>query len=284
MYYFRMCALCTGKVPLGKCTSADPYAGFEGAFRCLLEAGDIAFLKHTTVHEMIRSKQFRSVEASRFELLCKDGSRRPVEEYRTCNWGSVPTHAIVTSSARTAEERRKYQKFLEKAVEMYSPRGKSGLWNSSTNSYQARPNDPISVGRNDYYGRSSQYDLRFNDGTLNRTKYDEFGRPISSTPGYGRLDSGFSTEPPYVYDNLTQPYEKFDLFESHRYGKNLNLMFQDAARRFVSIKDEDQSYSGYLKGALEQILGVRHCPINRMTMCVTSDAEMEKCVKMRVSF
>lgn len=54
----KLCSLCIGKVPGGKCTPTDPYAGFEGAFRCLLEAGDIAFLKHTTVNEMIESKQF----------------------------------------------------------------------------------------------------------------------------------------------------------------------------------------------------------------------------------
>lgn len=54
----KLCALCIGKIPGGKCTPKDPYAGFEGAFRCLLEAGDVAFLKHTTVQEMVASKQF----------------------------------------------------------------------------------------------------------------------------------------------------------------------------------------------------------------------------------
>lgn len=29
-------------------------------------------------------------------------------------------------------------------------------------------------------------------------------------------------------------------------------------------------------------MGVRDCPVNRMTLCVTSDAEKNKCVKMRV--
>jgi melanoma-associated antigen p97 len=48
----KLCSLCTGVIPGGRCTSADPYAGFEGAFRCLVEAGEIAFLKHTTVQEM----------------------------------------------------------------------------------------------------------------------------------------------------------------------------------------------------------------------------------------
>lgn len=39
-------------MPTGKCSNADPYAGYEGAFRCLVEAGDIAFLVHNVVQEM----------------------------------------------------------------------------------------------------------------------------------------------------------------------------------------------------------------------------------------
>lgn len=31
------------------------------------------------------------------------------------------------------------------------------------------------------------------------------------------------------------------------------------------------------------IHGIRECPVGRMTLCVTSDVEMEKCVKMKVS-
>lgn len=48
----HLCSLCIGKVPGEKCTYQDPYAGYEGAFRCLVEAGEIAFLVHTTIHEM----------------------------------------------------------------------------------------------------------------------------------------------------------------------------------------------------------------------------------------
>lgn len=48
----QLCRLCVGKVPGGKCTNADPYSGYEGAFRCLVEAGEIAFLVHSTVQEM----------------------------------------------------------------------------------------------------------------------------------------------------------------------------------------------------------------------------------------
>jgi hypothetical protein len=52
----KLCKLCIGKIPGDWCSSADPYFGFEGAFRCLVEAGEIAFLKHTTVEEMTSNR------------------------------------------------------------------------------------------------------------------------------------------------------------------------------------------------------------------------------------
>lgn len=54
----KLCQLCIGRVPGGKCTDSDPYAGYEGAFRCLLEAGDVAFLKHSTVEELTSGPEF----------------------------------------------------------------------------------------------------------------------------------------------------------------------------------------------------------------------------------
>lgn len=56
----RLCQLCIGKIPGGKCTNADPYSGYEGAFRCLVEAGEIAFLVHTTVAEMTSARSNNS--------------------------------------------------------------------------------------------------------------------------------------------------------------------------------------------------------------------------------
>jgi len=44
--------------------------------------------------------------------LCRDGTRRPVDEYRNCNWGQVPSHAVVTTSAQSIDRRRAFQKFL----------------------------------------------------------------------------------------------------------------------------------------------------------------------------
>lgn len=42
-----------------------------------------------------------------FELICRDGTRRPVKESEECNWGRVPADAIVTSSAASVEQRKR---------------------------------------------------------------------------------------------------------------------------------------------------------------------------------
>lgn len=54
-----------------------------------------------------------SLSENDFELLCKDGSRRPVNEYLNCNWGKVTSDAIVSSSAKSSNVRKKYQAFLQ---------------------------------------------------------------------------------------------------------------------------------------------------------------------------
>lgn len=39
------------------------------------------------------------------ELLCVDGSRRPISEFKYCNWGPVPTDAIMITSAKSSSAR-----------------------------------------------------------------------------------------------------------------------------------------------------------------------------------
>lgn len=41
-------------------------------------------------------------------------------------------------------------------------------------------------------------------------------------------------------------------------------------------------YTGYLGKSLDPILEMRRCSVNKMTLCITSDPEMEKCIKMKV--
>lgn len=215
-----------------------------------------------------------SVDTDRFELLCKDGSRRPISEYRQCNWGLVPSHALVTSSARSQEERKHYQQFIAKAVNLYS-------------------NKPITTNLTS--DRSYEGFNRFD--TKNEDKYYDQSylqsQNANNDPYFNRYDTGRQFGFPGTFTTERQGnqqlnetgdlYEKFDLFESARYGGRLNLLVQDSARNLVPIKENDQSFTGYLGQSLAQIFEVRQCPVNRMTLCVTSDPEHEKCVKMRVS-
>lgn len=212
----KLCHLCVGKVPGGWCTPTDPYVGFDGAFKCLMEAGDIAFLIHTSVKDMINSKNFKGLGVDEFELLCKDGKRMAVDDYLQCNWGTVPTNAIVTSSARSLEQRKQYQRFLTKAVSLYSI--SSNIRNTSLNNDQDR-------NRGFYSGQD-----RFNNNNNRFTttsRYDRFST-TTTTNRYDRtsgrnFEFGSSTERTF---NDSQPFENFDMFESERYEGRLNLMFQ----------------------------------------------------------
>lgn len=151
----------------------------------------------------------------RFELLCRDGRRVPVSEFRQCNWGIIPSDAIVTSSARNALERKKYQKFLKKIVELYSDGFKDdsqtqGLTGNRGNNYNNDNN----------YGRNNPYDNNYNSNP-----YDPYNRNRFSNNGRSdRLDSSFTTERTEIFNDSIQ-YETFRIFESERYGKT-NLLFQ----------------------------------------------------------
>ncbi len=86
----KFCELCGSDTPGVRCTNRDPYAEYSGAFMCLKEKGDIAFLNEKTV--------FRNAEnPDDFELLCPveddpNGAleRRPVLDYEKCSWGVAP--------------------------------------------------------------------------------------------------------------------------------------------------------------------------------------------------
>lgn len=173
-----------------------------------MEAGDVAFLKHTTVREMIESKHFKGVSADQFQLLCKNGQRMPVTEYLQCNWGLVPSNAIVTSSARTTEERRQYQKFLQAAMKNYSNK-KSSNSTFSVNSYD------LSNTKNRF-----QTD-RFNPN--DRWNSDRSSGERSTTSNRNPFGILSTTENPLNNDTLI---ENFEIFDSSRYGTRLNLMFQ----------------------------------------------------------
>lgn len=70
-----------------------------------------------------------------------------------------------------------------------------------------------------------------------------------------------------------------------------NLLFSDTARGFRSVLPTEMSYKSFLgrpygpseEAPMKAIEGVRECPVGDMTLCVTSEAELAKCVRMRTA-
>jgi len=154
-----------------------------------------------------------------FELLCRDGRRAPINDYRQCNWGQVPADAIVTSSARSFGDRKQYQQFLKRIAELYS---------DGTRDEQGRQGGQGFNNRNNFNdqgqsGPYNQYDN--NDPYRTQNQYDQYRNE--------RLDSSFSSERnPQDGTNTSILYEKFRIFESKRYGKP-NLLFQVCGSFFL---------------------------------------------------
>ncbi|KAM4771184.1 serotransferrin [Rhinophrynus dorsalis] len=106
----NLCKLCIGdpKNPMDKtkcsANNKEAYYGYAGAFRCLVEAGDVCFVKHTTVFENTDGKNTedwaKNLKSDDFELLCPDGTRAPVSDYMRCHLAEVPPHAVVTLPER----------------------------------------------------------------------------------------------------------------------------------------------------------------------------------------
>ncbi|XP_045634665.1 lactotransferrin [Ursus americanus] len=99
-----LCALCVGdEKGENKCVpnNSERYFGYTGAFRCLAErAGDVAFVKDVTVLQNTNGGNpeawARDLRLEDFELLCLDGTRKPVTEAQSCHLAVAPNHAVVS--------------------------------------------------------------------------------------------------------------------------------------------------------------------------------------------
>uniref|UniRef100_A0A8C8XRR8 Transferrin-like domain-containing protein n=1 Tax=Panthera leo TaxID=9689 RepID=A0A8C8XRR8_PANLE len=108
-----LCALCSGgNDPAHTCApnNHEGYYGSSGAFRCLVEKGDVAFVKDHTVFQNTDGKNTeawaKDLKHEDFELLCLDGTRKPVTEAQSCHLARVPNHAVVSRKDKADFVRR----------------------------------------------------------------------------------------------------------------------------------------------------------------------------------
>jgi len=153
----------TGKNPLNLCEicsaggqdrclpdSRELYYGDSGAFRCMLENGDVAFARHTTVHDNTDGRNpvdwARNRRSDDYELLCPDGTRVDTYSWKNCNLGKIPGNVVVTAGFKSQAQRNEIWRLLRYAQEYFS---------SDSNTVFAMFASP--------YGRS---DLMFSDSAV----------------------------------------------------------------------------------------------------------------------
>jgi len=106
-----VCQNCKG-IGDNYCTGMDPYSGYEGAFFCMSSGdGDVAFVRDSTIYQAIAHTN-SSIRPEDFELLCKDGKRVPVDQASTCNWGTIPSHVVMTSAIHDITLRDDYKMMM----------------------------------------------------------------------------------------------------------------------------------------------------------------------------
>uniref|UniRef100_A0A8C0PF65 Lactotransferrin n=1 Tax=Canis lupus familiaris TaxID=9615 RepID=A0A8C0PF65_CANLF len=113
--YPNLCRLCAGtEQNKCACSSQEPYFGYSGAFKCLQDgAGDVAFVRDSTVFENLPDK----ADQDKYELLCLNNTRKPVDAFKDCHLARVPSHAVVARSVGGKEDL--IWRLLQKAQENF---------------------------------------------------------------------------------------------------------------------------------------------------------------------
>ncbi|XP_028299481.1 melanotransferrin [Gouania willdenowi] len=158
-----LCALCKGDGSGGhKCemSSNEQYYSYEGAFRCLAEdSGQVAFIKHTIVEENTDGRGpawAHGLQSADFELLCRDGTRAKVSEWRKCHLVRIPFRGIVVSNDITPSVvfnllKEGQQKSNFKMFSSVEYGGGTVIFSNSTTTLDAVESEDPKKWMNDYY-------------------------------------------------------------------------------------------------------------------------------------
>ena len=94
------CANCGGDCSK---TDSEPYQGYDGALRCMMEGqGDLAFVKHSTpldyASDGAKPEEWSTVAMDDLRILCPTGGCAELGSYESCNFAKVPSHMMAASS------------------------------------------------------------------------------------------------------------------------------------------------------------------------------------------
>lgn len=153
-----------------------------------------------------------------FELICLDGTRKPISDYLSCNWGKVPSDTVVVSSAVSAVDRLKYQKFLQLFSDRYGKH--NGTFNQvlRTNQFYGNQVQP----EYDQFGnlRNNRFKRQNFDSSNARAAYDKDSYNPYTNQNQNQDDSNerLSVVGYNNYDQNNQPDDK----KYNRYSNDNN--------------------------------------------------------------
>lgn len=180
-----LCKVCMGgteEAATRRCADNhnERYYGNMGALRCLVgdpsgkSFGDVAFMEHhnleTNIKRLNSSGWAVGWATWDLELVCRDGNRAPLTEWKTCNLGAVPPNIVMTRPVLTT---RIYDLLMK-----------------SQETIAARPNNGFHLFESEQYGES---DLLFKDATkcLVHTSHMDY-RTILGEEFYVQAESIFN--------------------------------------------------------------------------------------------
>ena len=122
----KLCESCAGQGD-EKC-SMDPisedYYGYEGALKCLKwDDGDVAFIDGYSFDDVLAKNGFIKDD---FVLLCPDGKTvdyTGTDSFKECNFGRVPSNALVTCNMHDGVWRWKVTKALLEVQKVLTVQG-----------------------------------------------------------------------------------------------------------------------------------------------------------------